>query len=356
MSVLDYEITYKSLDPSNMGQRLQSFPQQCVNAWEQSTQLFELHSRYKDIDDIVILGMGGSAIGAELLVDLATVEKTPPIRIHRNYGLPNHVTKNTLVIASSNSGRTTETLSGFNQAINIGAKVITITAGSDMALQAESAGSPVLKVNYQGEPRTALGYSFLAPLGIMVQLNLIRDISSEIEESVNELSKLVRTEIGMDVLRENNRSKQLAHFFLSRLPVVYGGGIFTGVAHRWKTQLNENSKVWAQWEVLPEANHNAVVGYLMPQAVKELAFVLFLKPHNLPTEMSARYDVTQELMVNQGVDNQTIEGYGNSALSQILTTSLVGDYTSYYLALLQGIDPSPIPPIDFIKDRLSRRR
>ncbi len=355
MSVLDYKITYKSLDPSNMGQRLESFPQQCVNAWKHSTQCFELPSGYKDVDDIVILGMGGSAIGAELLVDLATVEQTPPIRIHSNYGLPNHVTKNTLVIASSNSGRTAETLSGFNEAINIGAKVISITAGTEMAVQAENAGRPVLKVNYQGEPRTALGYSFLAPLGIMVQLNLIRDVSPEINESVNELSKLVKTKVGMDVLRENNKSKQLAHLILSKLPVVYGGGIFSGVAHRWKTQLNENSKVWAQWEVLPEANHNSVVGYLMPQSVKELVSVLLLKPHNLSTEMAARYEVTRELMVNQVVENQTVEGYGASALSQILTASLVGDYTSYYLALLQGIDPSPIPPIDFIKDRLSRR-
>ena len=338
-----------------MGQRLESFPQQCVSAWKHSTQCFELPPDYKDVDDVVILGMGGSAIGADLLVDLATVEQTLPIRIHSNYGLPNHVTKNTLVIASSNSGRTAETLSGFNEAINIGAKVITITAGTEMALQAENAGSPVLKVNYQGEPRTALGYSFLAPLGIMVQLNLIRDVSSEINESVNELSKLVKAKIGMEVLRENNKSKQLAHLILSKLPVVYGGGIFSGVAHRWKTQLNENSKVWAQWEVLPEANHNSVVGYLMPQSVKELVFVLLLKPHNLSTEMSARYEVTRELMGNQVVDNQTIEGYGASALSQILTASLIGDYTSYYLALLQGIDPSPIPPIDFIKDRLSRR-
>lgn len=355
MSVLDYKITYKSLDPSNLGQRLQSFPEQCVNAWKHSTQLFELPSNYKDIDDIVILGMGGSAIGGELLVDLATVEKTPPIRVHSNYGLPNHVSKNTLVIASSNSGRTAETLSGFKEAINIGAKVIAITAGTDMAEQAERAGNPVLRVNYHGEPRTALGYSFLAPLGIMVQLNLIRDMSSEIDESVKELSNLVKKKIGMDVLRENNQSKQLAHFFRSRLPVVYGGGIYTGVSHRWKTQLNENSKVWAQWEVLPEANHNAVVGYLMPQTVKELVFVVLLKPHNLSTEMSARYEVTCELMENQGVDNQTIEGYGESFLSQILTVSLIGDYASYYLALLQGIDPSPIPPIDFIKDRLSRR-
>ncbi len=338
-----------------MGQRLQSFPKQCINAWKHSTQLLKIPTAYKDVDDIVILGMGGSAIGAELLVDLATVEKTPPIRIHSTYGLPNHVSKNTLVIASSNSGRTAETLSGFKEALRLGAKVITITAGGDLGQATENSGNPMLKVDYHGEPRTALGYSFLAPLGIMVQLNLIRDMSSEIDESVNELSNLVKTKIGMDVRRQNNTSKQMAHCFRSRLPVIYGGGIFSGVSHRWKTQLNENSKVWAQWEVLPDANHNAVVGYLMPHTVKELVFVLLLKPHNLPTEMSARYEVTRELMQNQGVDNQTLEGYGESVLSQILTASLIGDYTSYYLALLQGIDPSPIPSIDFIKDRLSRR-
>jgi glucose/mannose-6-phosphate isomerase len=135
--------------------------------------------------------------------------------------------------------------------------------------------------------------------------------------------------------------------------VIYGAGIFGSVARRWKTQFNENSKAWAFFELLPEAHHNSVVGYALPDEVKGRAFVILLRPGYLHTRTHLRYDVTRELLERESIPHQVLEGRGESALSNMLSAILLGDYVSYYLALLQGVDPSPVPVIDYIKGRLA---
>ena len=153
---------------------------------------------------------------------------------------------------------------------------------------------------------------------------------------------------------DRNQAKQLAHALLGRLPVIYGGGIFRGVAHRWKTQLNENAKVWSMWDVIPEINHNAVVGYAQPDAVRRLAVAVLLKPQHLHDRVALRYQLTSDVLNAHGVESITVQGQGRSPIAQVLLTTLLGDYVSYYLALLQGIDPSPTQAIDTIKIRLKQ--
>ena len=352
VSILDDKDLYTNLDSTDLRHRLYTFPLQCLRAWEQA-QDFKMPREYQVVDRIVVLGMGGSAIGGDLLAGVASLEESPQIEVNRDYDLPSYVAKDTLVLACSYSGDTAETLSGFRRARSKGAKLVVVTRGGILGQEAKEAAIPLFAIDYEGEPRSALGYSFLVPLGILVNLGLLSDKALDVKEAVESLSQLAER-LNHRIPTCENPAKGLALELQDKLSVIYGGGFFQGVARRWKTQLNENSKVWALWDVLPEAHHNSVVGYALPGKVKELALVVLLRPEPLHPGLALRYHVTEELLESQGVAYRSIAGEGYTPLSQILTTVLLGDYTSYYLALLQGVDPSPVPPIDFIKDRLMR--
>ncbi len=220
-----------------------------------------------------------------------------------------------------------------------------------LATEARERGQPLFTVNFRGEPRSALGYSFIVPMVVLIKLGLLADKSREIDEAVGLLTGLV-SELGEECPSASNPAKGLAKELLGHLIVVYGSGIFCAVARRWKTQFNENSKVWAFFELLPEVHHNSVVGYSLPAEVRERAFVLLLKPPLLDSKIEERYQVTQELLRQEGVAHRRIEGWGSSAFGQMLSVVLLGDYVNYYLAILQGIDPSPVATIDFIKSRM----
>ena len=352
MSILDDAEAYPALDPTGLADRLHSFPDLCSRAWTLASDL-PLPAHYRNARRIIIAGMGGSSIGGDLLADLASLETAPPIHIHRDYDLPSHADESTLVIASSYSGNTAETLSGFRRALGKRAMLVAVTSGGILAQEATDAGVPVLPIDFEGEPRCALSYSFLGPLGILVRLGFLSDKQPDLEDALEALTAQIEQSLGRNVPLASNPAKVLATALDGRLPVIYGGGYFQAVARRWKTQLNENAKVWAQWEVLPEAHHNAVSGLKLPAAMRDLAAVVLLRPEPLHPSVAWRFKVTEELLEYAGISYPAVEGQGDSPLSQLLSTVLLGDFVSYYLALLQGVDPSPVPDIDSIKQRLS---
>ena len=351
MRDLDNRRTYEELDPTFMRHRLAGFPDQCKKAWEE-VSAFRLPSDYRRVERVVVLGMGGSAIGGDLLADLASLESSPPVLVSRDYGLPPYVDQRTLVIACSYSGNTAETLSSFRQALSRGARVVAVTSGGTLAGEARGKGVPAFILRYQGEPRSALGYLFLSPVGILQRLGLLEDKSRDVAEAVERLEAL-RSQWAEDVPHEKNSAKELARDLAGRVVVVYGAGAFGAVAHRWKTQLNENSKVWAFWEMLPEAHHNSVVGYGLPEGIARMGAVVLIRPPGLHPQLEQRFDLTCELLEREGVPCNVVELEGPNPLCRMLTGTYFGDYVSYYLAVLQGVDPSPVPPIDFIKSRLS---
>ncbi|MCZ6891638.1 MAG: bifunctional phosphoglucose/phosphomannose isomerase, partial [Chloroflexi bacterium] len=159
--------------------------------------------------------------------------------------------------------------------------------------------------------------------------------------------------LGPEAPRVQNLAKTVATAMHGRLPVVYGAEFLNGVAHRWKTQLNENSKVWAFFESLPELDHNAVVGYSLPAEVSERAYVVLLHSHLLHQRTSLRYQVTEELLLREGVAHRQLDGVGDTPLAHLLTTVMLGDFVSYYLGILNRVDPVPVPPIDYLKERLA---
>ena len=160
-------------------------------------------------------------------------------------------------------------------------------------------------------------------------------------------------EIGIRVPSKQNGAKRLAEQLPGRLPVMYGGGFLTEVARRWKTQINENAKAWAFHEELPEASHNAIQGYGLAHEISARTFVVLLRSARLQPRLLLRYQLVKAVLDQAGRGNQVIEGIGDSILAQMLTLVLFGDYVSCYLALLTGVDPSPVPTIEGLKNRLA---
>jgi len=349
---LDDVKIYAKNDPDGMLTRIKELPMQCKQAW-QAAMDFRLPADYKSVEKVVILGMGGSAIGGDLVRSLVQSEAKIPVIVHRDYGLPAYVDDKTLLIASSYSGNTEETLSGFEPALKTGAKKLAMTTGGKLQQLAEANGIPVFKIEYKAQPRAALGFSFLPTLGVMQQLGFLKDKGEDVAETVQVLENL-SARLDEKSAAKTNPAKQLAQKLYGRLPVVYGAGITAEAAHRWKTQLNENSKAWAFYEVFPELNHNATVGYPLPKEVASRIRVVLLRSPLFNQRIKLRYDVTCELLKQSGVAYEFVDGEGKSALAQMMSLVMMGDFASYYLAILYRVDPSPVKVISYLKEKLEK--
>ncbi len=352
MPDLDDPQIFRQLDPEGMLTCLHEMPWQCQQAWQKAMD-FGLPEDYSKISKVLVIGMGGSAIGGDLVSSLVASEAKLPILVYRDYDLPAFVDAKTLVIASSYSGMTEETLSSFEQALETESKKLVITTGGKLKIIAEERNIPVFSFEYQAQPRAALGFSFLSILCFLQKLGFISDKSTDVTEAVEVLQKLSQ-KINEGELLSHNPAKQLADKLYGRLPVIYGAGVLSEVAHRWKTQFNENSKAWAFYEVFPELNHNAVVGYRFPAELADKIAVILLRSTSLPQRIQLRYQATCQLLDRAKVHYQFVDGEGSSPLSQIMSLVLFGDYVSYYLAIMYGIDPSPVEAINYLKEQLAR--
>jgi glucose/mannose-6-phosphate isomerase len=349
---LDNASIYQQFDKSGMLNHLHRFPEQCQKAWEKVLK-FELPHEYTEISNVVIVGMGGSAIGGDIVRRLALAESNLPVWVHRDYGLPVFVDESTLVIASSYSGNTEETLSAFTKSLKTSAKKLVITSGGKLKHLAENEGIPAFVVDYQAPPRAAFPHSFIPLVGIFQKIGLLGDKSADLQEAVDILKKLSRDFIETRPLA-SNPAKQLAAKLWGRVAIIYGADILSEVAQRWKEQFNENSKAWAFFESFPELNHNAVAGYEFPLEAKERILVIMLRSPSLRPQSLLRYEATAKLLAKAGIAYEFAEARGKSALAQVVSLVLLGDYASFYLAMLNEVDPISIDAINFVKQYLAR--
>jgi glucose/mannose-6-phosphate isomerase len=350
---LDDPGVYSQFDRQGMLVHIHNFPRLCQQAW-QMVMGFTLPQDYRQVQKVVILGMGGSAIGGDLVKSLSLNESGIPVLICRDYNLPQYVDANTLVIASSYSGMTEETLTAFQQSLDTPARKLVVTTGGELKRLCERENVPVFSFDYKTQPRAALPYSFMIILGILQNLGLIQDKSRDVDDMINVLHSLAGR-IDEKVPCERNMAKALARKLFGRLPVIYGAGITAEVAHRWKTQINENSKTTAFYEVFSELNHNSVVGYNLPEELTHQCFMVFLHSDHLHERIRLRYEITQNLLDQAGIYYQVVNDEGESSLSRMMSLVLIGDYVSYYLAILNQVDPTPVKSIDYLKDQLAHR-
>jgi glucose/mannose-6-phosphate isomerase len=353
--VLDDPQARRQIDPRGMLASIAGLPQQCRDAW-QAAQAIELPRDYSEVERIVVLGMGGSAISGDFLRVLLQRESAVPVFNVRQYDLPPYVDERTLVIASSFSGNTEETLSTFDQALSLPAKKLAITAGGRLLTTARANGIPVFTYEFHGEPRAALGWGLMSLLAVAGKLGLMQGVERDVLEAIAVMEAML-SEIGEDAPTERNAAKQLARALHEKLPVIYGAGPLTEVAHRWKTQLNESSKVWCFYEELPELHHNATVGIELPTAIAQATAVVLLRSNDLVhRRVRLRYEFTQQLLEKAGVTVIAVDTRGESALAQMMSLILFGDYVSGYLGILYGVDPTPTAVIEELRNFLAAQK
>jgi len=345
----DLEI-YQHHDPDGMRGHIRKLPQQLREAWQKSSE-FILPANFANIDKITICGMGGSAIGGQLLESFASNLTKPIIFIRRGYDLPAFVDSKTLIIASSYSGNTEETLSSFTQAMDIDCPKIAITTGGKLKDLAKAKQVPVFTIDYACQPRAALGYSFIPLISLLARLGFIEGKSAQLDEAAQALEAL-SDKLAEDTPTSRNSAKQLAQRLFGKLIVVYGAGILSPVAQRWKGQFNENSKTWAFYETFSELNHNSVVGYEFPEEMADNIYVILLRSPSLHPRILARYQITSDILQKAKVKHEIIDSQGEGKLAQMMSLVFLGDWTSYYLAMLNQVDPTPVKMIDYLKERL----
>jgi glucose/mannose-6-phosphate isomerase len=351
---LDDLAIYPTIDLENMYAQIDGLPDQLLNAWILGNTL-ELPD-WQGIRQVVLCGMGGSAIGADLLAAYLTPTCRVPVTVHRDYGLPGWARgSETLVFACSHSGSTEETLSAFEEAHAQGCRLLSICTGGQLAEMAANTQTPVWRFQHIGQPRAAVGYSFGMLLAALRRLQFIQDPSAELQGAVGAM-KQQQVELQVDVPVIKNPAKRIAGQLMGRWVTVFGAGFLAPVARRWKGQINELAKAWAQFEFFPEANHNTISGLLQPEEQLMRMVGIFLRSRHDDPRHRARTSLTRKMFLLEGIGADYIEAQGDSPLANMWTLLLYGDYTAYYLAIAYGIDPTPVDLIQDFKKELQAVR
>lgn len=349
---LDRPETYADLDPEDMYRRITELPEQIEDSWKGSAAL-RLPDSYRNVRNVLVAGMGGSAIGGSLLQSYGADTIPLPVAVWRSYGLPAWADENTLVIAVSYSGNTEETVSALAEGKRRGAKLIAVSTGGTVTEMAGNDDIPLVAFNYPAQPRATIGYLFTPLLRIFSMLGFLPDQEQDVREAIAVARKSVERWGGAMPASENV-AKRIAEASHGREVVIYGAEFLAAVAHRWKTQMNENAKNWSFWEEFPELNHNAVVGYEYPKALSDAVQVVMLSSGDLSPRVRLRMSVTQKILDGFGGHWMLAEANGDGRLAQMCSLIALGDFASYYLALLNGADPTSIAPINFLKQELAR--
>lgn len=351
-TILDDLAEMKRIDKSDMLSFCVEAPKLCRKAAKLARAL---RIDYSTPQSIIVAGMGGSSIGGELLKDWTRDKIDVPIEICREYSLPAYADESTLVFVVSYSGETEEALSMFLDATKRNCMTFCISSGGKLLEFAEKLKLPYLRVpSGIPQPRAALPYLFLPMPLFLEKLGLISDVNSEISEAVKILDRVKRENLPEKPLSDNF-SKKLASRINGTVPVVYGFGIYRAVAQRYKQQFNENSKVPAKWGFFSELNHNEIVGWEAAKEPAKCFSIIFIRDKDEPEGIRQRIEATKEL-ISQKATKKIFEVWssGQSRPAKMLYTIYIGDFTSVYLAILRGVDPTPVKTISLLKERITQ--
>jgi glucose/mannose-6-phosphate isomerase len=352
MSILNQRDYWASVDPQSMRLLLESFPEQ-VQAAADKGRMIALPVP-KHIKAILVTGLGGSAIGGDFVRSIAEAQAKTPIIVNRNYDLPGFVDASTLVFACSYSGNTEETLSAYRQSRQAKASIICITSGGQLESLAKDDGYPVITLPGGFPPRAALGHAFITLAAAMESMQILPDMTESIQETVALLRNL-RNEYGTENPEAANPAKSLAISLQGKIVAIYGSnGIMESAAYRWRSQIAENAKNLALHHILPEMNHNELVGWLFPKEALLKIGVVFLRDKEDHPQIKRRFDLTKALITGKAGVVHEIWSEGRSLLARMLSVVYLGDFTSLYLAYLNNIDPTPVEVIDYLKKNLSK--
>lgn len=353
---LDDLDTFKRLDTLDMLGEIDGLPDQLETAWQLGQRLELPVGKTFEPSRIVIAGMGGSAIGGDLLAALVAPTIAVPVFIHRDYGLPAFAHgPDTLVIAASHSGNTEETLDAFQAAVSAKCTTLAITTGGALRERARENGAQAWLFEHKGQPRAAVGFSFAMLLALFSRMRLIPDMADDLTEGIAAMRK-AQEKNRAAVAAALNPAKRYAGQLMGRLVTVFAAGMLTPVARRIKAQINEVAKAGASFEAVPEADHNTLAGTQHPEDVLMAHTMnLFLRAPSDDPRNRRRLDLTKQAFMLEGLNTDFLDARGRSRLAHMWTLIHFGDYMSYYLAMAYGVDPTPVTALVNFKEAMRRR-
>ncbi len=302
-------------------------------------------------EGLVVCGMGGSAIGADLVLACLPGLQVPATVV-RGYELPQWAGPETLVVVVSYSGETEEALACTAQSRSRGCAPVCITSGGSLGAYAEAEGLPLVLVSGGGQPRAAVGSLSMSLLATLEASGLAHDHADDVGGAAAQL-EADNAMLGLECPEEDNLAKTLARKLEGRLVVVYGAGPTAPVARRLKGQVNENAKAPAFFNELPELDHNELMGWTSLPHVTASSVALFLTDESAGERLTRRSELTARVYETLGVETELLSARGSSRLARLFSLVQLGDYVSCYLALLYGVDPTPVDAIQAFKDSLA---
>lgn len=348
MTSLDDLEYMRKLDKSNMLQCLRRFPEDCRRAIEitEKADLSGLADR--PFSSVVFVGMGGSAIGGQLICDWLRDKASFPMYVSKGYRIPGFIGSETLVFAVSYSGNTEETLLSLEEARMRGAPVICVTSGGRLLELSHERQLPYIPLPEGMKPRAAIPFQLFTLVTALNSLGLIKDAWEEIEETIG-IVEALREELVEEVTADSNPAKRLALELHNKVPFIYGSELFEGVAYRFGTQMNENGKVPASSGVFPELFHNAALGSEGPEEVLDPLGILIIRDLEETEQVTRKIEGFKAMFEDKVGKMVEVESRGKGRLARMLSVLYLGDYVSVYTGILNGKDPSSMDAIDTLK-------
>jgi glucose/mannose-6-phosphate isomerase len=307
----------------------------------------------KGVANIVLTGMGGSAIGGDLLRSYLSDELRVPLVVNRHYALPGFVDRRSLVIVSSYSGNTEEAIAAHHDAIRRKARILCITTGGETERLAERYRQQIIKIPAGFQPRAALGYSFFPLLLTLSRLGFVKRRAKDIREAIGLLRSKAR--VYGDAAASDNPPLQLARQLKGTLPIIYSATeYFDAIGLRWREQICENAKKLAFGHVIPEMNHNELVGWKIGAETMRQMEVVFLRDRRTHKRISMREDITKQIINPYALHVSEVWSEGRSLLARMFSLIYLGDWVSFYLAILNNEDPTPVKVIEQLKGELAK--
>jgi len=354
---LDLPEKFKSIDTGKVLDSIRLLADQIEQTWREVNSL-NTPPKCTLVKNVVVCGMGGSALGARIVDSLKDRLARTPIEIFTNYHVPNYVDSKTFVILSSYSGNTEETISAANKAISKNAQVFIITTGGKLSKIAASHNLPNYTFtpthNPSNQPRLALGYSVTSILAILSKCQFISLTNEEIENTIKSTRKLI-SDFGPDSPQDSNIAKIIAKNLKNKIPILVASEHLLGSSHAFKNQLNEGSKTFSTLFDLPELNHHLLEGLKNPAPAKTYMKFVFIESDLYDNRVKLQYPITKKVVEKNQVSQITYKASSKTKLDQAFEILTLGSFSHYYLAMLYELDPTPIPWVDFFKLELARR-
>lgn len=354
-NLLDSVSAIKKIDKGNVYGSIIDLPKQCVHAFEEAGKI-DVPESYLNIENIVMCGMGGSGLGARIIESAYKKGLKKPLYRINDYDLPGFVNDRSLVFVSSYSGNTEETISNAKQAVERGAKVIAIANSGRLLDLAREFNLPFYnidpKFNPSKQPRMAIGYSVIGQLVLARKCGLIEIDKSEIEKVASIMNEVI-DRYKVEVSFENNPAKQTASELLNKIILFFSSEHLAGATHTVNNQFNENTKNLTFDFVIPELNHHLMEGLKNPEFIKEKVSVYLFGSSIYCDSVKKRFEVTSEVVEKNGIRKHEYIATSDSVLSQIFEVIQFGSFLNFYASMLYETDPTPIPWVDYFKQRMS---